>query len=215
MTTEATPPEDNTSEGTPPANPPESNQAPTFNETLSESIRGNDAIKGFATGDALAQAFIDTQGKLPVVPENYELGDQLKGTGFNKAYAEMAKDSGLTQEQAAKGYEMFAGLEQAGKDSAKAESEKLEVQVKEMWKGADYDKNIASADNVAQQLGDDFATMLKDTGMNRHPLMLKTLHAIGKAVSEDSFELGDKKAHKGERSVDGTAMLSFPSMDKK
>ncbi len=182
----------------------------TFQETLSEDNRGHELIKGFESGDAMAQALIDVQGKIPVIPDKYELGDQLKGTGFNKAYAEMAKESGLTQEQANKGYAMFAGLEQAGVDAQKAIVDKMATDVKEMWKGAEYEKNIALADEAALKMGgDDFVKVLKDSGLNRHPTILKTLHAVGQATSEDSLVQGNKAAVTKNVNEFGEKVLDF------
>lgn len=189
-----------------------------FIDSLPEDLRGNEALSGFTDAAGLAKAHVELLEKVPVAPESYDFGETaLTGKGFTEKFVEVAKEKGLSQEQASGVYNMFAEIEQAAMDKQSAIAESWKAEVKKMWPGAAMAQNVAAAREAFSKFGGkELAALMKKTGMGDNPLVLKTFAAINKAISEDGFTQDGGKPPVGlKRTIDGTPMLGFPSMDKK
>jgi hypothetical protein len=195
----------------PPAAPaPAASPAPAWYESLPANIL-NDDIKAFKGPDELAKAYIDTKGKVPVVPDKYEFTFP-KGLDAKEveAFNERAKKIGLTQDQ-------YAAFAQAELDVVKAADEAFVAQKKEVldglrkeW-GASTDANVVKAEAVAKSLfGEEY---LKEVGdLKQVPMILKGLYYLSTKLGEDTLKLGGGVNSNQPVGPDGTPRLKFASM---
>lgn len=110
-----------------------------------------------------------------------------------EAFAPVAKDLGLTQAQAQRVVDLYAGLQQS---QAEAQAE----QVKAWAKAVTTDKEIGGAkwaENraVIARARDAFATpelvsLMEQTGLGSHPEVIKLFVRVGKAISDDGHVIG-------------------------
>lgn len=149
-----------------------------------------------------------------VVPEKYEFkapeGVSLDETMLGPL-SEVAKDIGLTQEQAQKLIDKMApALNARTVESVRAAQADWKVQqVKDTeFGGEQYAANLG----LARKAMDAFATdelrqLLDQTGLGDHPEVIRVFYRAGKAISEDSFV----SARTGKPAQDPAAVM-FPSM---
>jgi hypothetical protein len=130
------------------------------------------------------------------VPENYDF-KAPEGVALDQAaveaFAPVAKDLGLTQTQAQRVVDLYAGL-QAKQQEAQAGL------VKEWAKQVTTDKEIGGAkwaENraVIARARDAFATpelvqLMEQTGLGSHPEVIKLFVKVGKAISDDGHVIG-------------------------
>jgi hypothetical protein len=199
-------------EGTAPAEAaPAETPAPEWYDSLPADIL-NDDIKAFKGPDELAKAFIDTKGKIPVVPDKYEFQFPKE---FAKEHVDLiqmrAKEIGLTQDQ----FKQLAqreveALAQASEESL-AEHRKVVDALRKEW-GAQTDERLKKALSVADALfGEGWHDQLK---MEDHPAVLKGLYILSTKLGEDTLRHGGGTLSGPKIGPDGYAILSYPSMDK-
>lgn len=144
------------------------------------------------------------EAKKNEVPETYEAFKVPEGVEMDEAllaeFAPLAKELGLTQDQAQKLVDLQTKMA-LGEDTARSEmlNKALEKQRND-WAdqvkndpeigGAKFDATIATATKaVSTFFGDDFRTLLNESGIGNHPALIKGLHKIGLAISEDKMVL--------------------------
>lgn len=152
----------------------------------------------------------------PAVPEKYEFklpdGVQMDDTGIS-AFSEYAKAQGLTQEAAQAQLEAMAPAMQAAQTARleKAKTDWLEAAKTDKEFGGDaFSDNLKVADKALNELGTpELTKLLKSSGLNHHPEVIRLLVKAGKAMSEDS-----KVISGGNRTVlETTAQRMYPSMN--
>ena len=130
-------------------------------------------------------------------PEEYETFDLPDDFDMNNEtlaeYHTFAKENGLTQEQAQRGVDMVAQMKQAEMqqwveqqkswvEDAKADAE---------YGNDKFDESISVAVKARDSFGtSEFNEMLDSSGLGNHPEMIRFLHRVGKAISEDSVVVG-------------------------
>lgn len=132
------------------------------------------------------------------VPEKYEF--TLKdGLELDEALAEkfstIAKDLRLSNEQANKIADLYA--DKIG-EMQEAQTQAWAKQVSDWGEqlksdsefgGAKFAENAEIAKSAINKFGDDeLKQALNDTGLGNHPALVKFMHKVGLAISEDSFE---------------------------
>ena len=130
-------------------------------------------------------------------PEEYETFDLPNDFDMNQdtlaEYHAWSKENNLTQEQAQKGVDMVAQMKQAEMqqwveqqkswvEDAKADAE---------FGNDKFDESIAVAVKARDSFGtSEFNEMLDSSGLGNHPEMIRFLHRVGKAISENSVIVG-------------------------
>lgn len=152
----------------------------------------------------------------PAVPEKYEFkmpdGVQMDETGIN-AFSEYAKAQGLTQEAAQAQLEKMAPAMQAAQVARleKAKTDWLEAAKADKEYGGDaFSDNLKVADKALNELGTpELTKLLKSSGLNHHPEIIRLLVKAGKAMSEDSKVIsgGNRTA------IETTAQRMYPTMN--
>jgi len=149
-------------------------------------------------------------------PESYDL-KMPEGVELDTAAAEefkgIAKEYGLTQEQAQKVADIGAKMVQR-----QAEAHQAQVQTwvdavktdKEIG-GDKLNENLAIARKTIDTFGSpELKQMLNVTGIGNHPEIVKMAYKIGKAISDDGFVRGGNTS-----SPRSAAEIMYPSMAKK
>lgn len=163
-----------------------------------------------------------------VVPEKYDVkvpeGMDVD-TGLLDALTPTFKELGLSQEKVQKLVDKFAPAVQA---SAKAQHDVMMKQYHEQIEGwgketrdmlgAEPAKALAPAakfiSTFAGKEAAEFRSLLNETGLGNHPLMVKVLIAAGKALSPDGFVDGGSGPMSGD-SDEATVAKHYPSMHKR
>lgn len=130
-------------------------------------------------------------------PESYEF-KAPEGVRFDAtvigAFSEVAKDLNLSQDQAQKVLDKMAPV------IAARQAEQLQAARTEWAEAAKTDKEFGG-EKLAENLGiakkalDAFATpelrtLLEESGLGNHPEVIRVFYRAGKAISEDSFVVG-------------------------
>ncbi len=135
----------------------------------------------------------------PVVPEKYEFKlpeGMTLDTDASGKFEVLAKEIGLTQEQAQK-------LVDIQFDLTKKQADAFQAGVQEMidgWKtetitmlGANKDKELSFAAKALNQFGTpEFRQLIDDTGLGNHKDFVSFMIKAGKAISEDNFLEGKR-----------------------
>lgn len=144
-----------------------------------------------------------------------------------KAFKLIAHESGLSDGQAGKLYGWYYGLVKAGHaQQAKAEKDATDAAVnvlKDEWKGDAFKTNTELAARAFKKFGGEtpeIAKFIEETKVNglplgNHPMFLKVFAAIGKVISEDSMNVGDRGGAGGATSDEEKAKARFPATYKK
>lgn len=163
---------------------------------LSDDLKGNEALKGFASVEDAAKAYLDLKGKLPVVPEkpdaySIEVPEGLKADeALMGEFRNAAHEAKLTVDQAKTltgWWNKRAEAEQkAVNDARTAWTTELQTD----W-GGKFEGNVAVAQKAIRTLAPaEFVTFLEQSGLGNHPAMVRMFHRIGEAVSEDKLVQG-------------------------
>jgi hypothetical protein len=185
-------------------------QEPKWFDSFPDDLKAHADIVAFKGPDELAKAFIDTKGKVPVVPEKYEFGFPAE---FDKEYIEhataVAKEIGLTQEQ-------FARLAKADVESLSRATEEAVAKQKGVvetlrkeW-GAQTDERVKKADAVLTAiLGDAWA---QHFAFDKHPEVIKAFYDLSTRLSEDTIRLPGATQTGGPKvGPDGNPILAYPN----
>lgn len=167
------------------------------------------------------------EAKANAVPETYEAFTMPEGGEVDEAllgeFSAVAKELGLTQAQAQKLVDLQAKSAIA-ETSARTDqlTQALEAQ-KTRWVdeikndpelgGAKFDATITTAVKAMSFFGDDFRVLLNESGIGNNPGLIRGLHKIGLAMSEDRMVIpgSDASATEGK----SAAEVMFGSAFKK
>lgn len=174
-----------------------------------------------AEGDAAAAAAASAEGAAPAdgeqagdsaseapegVPEKYEwaLPEGFEGEldqAAVEAFEPLARELGLTQEQANKMVELHAQSLMRANEAAREQIASQMQQWNESLRtdpdfgGAKFNENVAVAQKAVQAFGSpELTQVLNETGLGNHPALVKAFHQIGKAISEDRFVQGNQSS---------------------
>ena len=129
----------------------------------------------------------------PLVPESYEFtapeGVELLD-GAKEAYAEIAKELKLTQEQAQAAFEKLATKGQANQQ-ARFEAIRAEwgqqASTDQEFGGDKLQENLAAAKKALDTFGTpELTKLLNESGLGNHPEVIRVFVRAGKALGEDS-----------------------------
>lgn len=152
-------------------------------------------------------------GEPAAVPEAYDI-KAPEGRDFDQeafdAVAPELKDAGLTNDQAQKLVDAYAGkvlplLEARTAKQAEEASQLATATLKADWLaeakkdeeigGAKWDETIHIAaavfDKVGLEASNPFRQILEDSGLGNHPDALRFMRRLGTMLGEDKFERGD------------------------
>lgn len=142
-------------------------------------------------------------------PDGYTSDPQITGE-----FETVAKELKLSQEQAQKLYDFGPKISEMIKTQQaqmveKVKAEWLEASVSDKEFGGDkYETNLAIARKALDTCAsDEFKKLLHESGLERHPEVIRTFLRIGKSVSEDSFVNGAGGVGPSDR-----AAKMYPSM---
>jgi hypothetical protein len=136
------------------------------------------------------------------VPETYEAYKLPDGVQVDEAlltkFNATAKELGLTQAQAQKLVDLQAETAAAGEtgreeflaQALKAQSDAWVNEIKSDPElgGAKFDATVSTAVKaISTFFGDDFRQLLNDSGIGNNPALIRGMHKIGLAISEDKL----------------------------
>jgi len=138
----------------------------------------------------------------PQIPESYEFATP-EGVeileGAKEAYAEVAKELGLTQEQA---QAAFSKLAAKGVENQRAQLETVnrtwvaQSTADPEFGGEKLQENLAVSKKALDTFGTkELRDLLNESGLGNHPEVIRFMYRAGKAISEDTVIVG--KAPKG------------------
>lgn len=142
------------------------------------------------------------EAKANEVPETYEAYKLPEGVQVDEAllgeFNTVAKELGLTQAQAQKLVDLQAKTAAAGEtgrqeyleQALKVQSEKWVNEIKSDPElgGAKFDATVSTAVKaISTFFGDDFRQLLNDSGIGNNPALIRGMHKIGLAISEDKL----------------------------
>jgi len=210
---------------------------PSFQESLGDAYKDNEAFSEFTEVGNLADAYLknsndlaELQNSQPVIPEAYEFDMEGLDEGAIDKFKGIGKDLGLTQEQAAGVLEFskqqrLALAEQTKADETAKEADqtaKLESAIEKMKgeQGANYEKYVAGAERATNVFASEalkgLLTTIEHEGvlLGNHPVMIELFNTLSTKMSEDSFTTDGTSNTAPSRKVDSTgkAMLNFTSM---
>jgi len=135
------------------------------------------------------------------IPESYEFSAPEGvpiNEGAKEAYAEVAKELGLTQAQAQAAFEKLAAKGHA------SQVQQLDAMAKEWaekstsdseFGGVSLQENLSVAKKALDAFGSpELRSLLNESGLGNHPEMIRLLYRAGRAVSEDKFVGGSSNA---------------------
>lgn len=142
------------------------------------------------------------EAKANEVPDTYEAYKLPEGVQVDEAllgeFNTVAKELGLTQAQAQKLVDLQAKTAAAGEagraefleQALKAQSDKWVNEIKSDPElgGAKFDATVSTAVKaISTFFGDDFRQLLNDSGIGNNPALIRGMHKIGLAISEDKL----------------------------
>lgn len=140
-------------------------------------------------------------------PEGYKLDGEA-----GQKFKSMAKEMGLTQEQAQKLVDFDAGRAVKAQEEQTSKLHKASFDWLEAAKadkeigGANLETSVAVAKKALDTFGSpELKQMLQLSGLGNHPEVIRAFNKIGKAISEDGFVQG------GKQNAAGDARKHFPN----
>lgn len=174
-------------------------EAATPSEGQAASIPDTQTATAAVEGvqEQASQPEVNQELEAPQLPESYEFsapeGVEIH-EGAKEAYAEIAKDLKLTQEQAQAAFEKLATKGHANQVA------QLEAISKSWAEQSTADKEFGGEKlqeslTVAKKALDTFGTpelraLFNESGLGNHPEVIRFMVRAGKAVSEDKFVAG-------------------------
>ena len=153
----------------------------------------------------------------PQIPESYEFkapeGVEVLD-GATEAYAEVAKELKLTQEQAQAAFEKLAAKGQANQ-LARVEAMRSEWAASATSDAEFGGEKLQENLSVAKKALDTFGTpelkkLLNESGLGNHPEIIRAFYRAGKATSEDGFVAGGNVHQASPKSI---AQQMYPDMN--
>lgn len=162
------------------------------------------------------------EAKANEVPDTYEAYKLPDGVQVDEAllgeFNTVAKELGLTQAQAQKLVDLQAKTAAAGETGreeflAKALKTQSDTWVNEIKNdpelgGAKFDATVSTAVKaISTFFGDDFRELLNDSGIGNNPALIRGMHKIGLAISEDKLVIPGSDASATEEVSAAKAMF--------
>lgn len=162
------------------------------------------------------------EAKANEVPETYEAYKLPEGVQVDEAmlteFNGLAKELGLTQAQAQKLVDLQAKTAAAGETGreeflAQALKTQSDTWVNEIKNdpelgGAKFDATVSTAVKaISTFFGDDFRQLLNDSGIGNNPALIRGMHKIGLAISEDKLVIPGSDASATEEVSAAKAMF--------
>lgn len=152
--------------------------------------------------DGAAGTQLNPQADTRQDPPSYDGLTVPEGISFApetlEAFKSLAREINLTQEQAQKlvDYESsFVLRGQADEQEEKRQTLERWAQQTRALYGAKLEEEISFALRAADAFGGpDFRALLEDTGLGNHPVIIRMLSGVGKAIGEDAFPGGKPAA---------------------
>ncbi len=193
-------------------------QAETADQTQARETQTQETQAQAGQAQDQAQTDQNQQQQKPAVPEQYQFklpeGVQIDQKAFD-AFTPVAKELGLTNEQAQKLVDLYASQVKGFDERLVAEHN---ARVAEWTKKAEGDAEYGGpklAENmaVAKKALDTFATedlrqFLDDTGLGNHPEVVRLFFRIGQKLKEDGFAEGVSTG----KEPKSLAAVLYPSM---
>ncbi len=156
-------------------------------ETLPQAIRDLPELAGLADQEGFINRISDL-AKARQAPEKYDFqvpeGMEVQQELLSQ-FETVAKDAGLSQDQAAKVLDMWHGLQTSTKSSMDKALQDATQSLQGEW-GKDFESNVKLAHKAVERFGGkELAQYLDSSGMGNNLPLIKAFHAIGKAMSED------------------------------
>jgi len=188
-------------------------------------LHGRLANAVFVPGDNATpeerKAYAEKMG-IPADPAQYDLDRtsvpaEIYSEDTEKWFRDTALRLGLSKSQASGLFKEYNTLlVNAYKEQQTALTKPRDESIAKLkgeW-GTSFDANLQLAKRVVSKFGgEDFIKYLNESGFGDHPLLIKTLHAVGKVLSEDAFKEGESLGGVG--GAPGRRQLSYPSMQGK
>lgn len=159
-------------------------------EKTAEELATEKGAKDKAEKDAADKAEKD---KKPAAPEKYEFaapeGQELDANALS-VFEPIAKELGLTQEQAQKLVDIYPQIQQQQAEAWSKQGEEWREQVKSDKEigGDKYTANVGNAQKALDQFGSPaLREYLETTLLGNHPELVRFFAKVGKAVSEDTM----------------------------
>lgn len=165
-------------------------------------LEAEQAAKDTAETPEAKLAREQAEAKANEVPETYEPYKLPEGVQVDEAllgeFNTVAKELGLTQAQAQKLVDLQAKTAAAGEtgraefleQALKAQSDKWVNEIKSDPElgGAKFDATVSTAVKaISTFFGDDFRELLNESGIGNNPALIRGMHKIGLAISEDKL----------------------------
>lgn len=162
------------------------------------------------------------EAKANEVPETYEAYKLPEGVQVDEAllgeFNAVAKELGLTQAEAQKLVDLQAKTAAAGETGreeflAQALKTQSDAWVNEIKSdpelgGAKFDATVSTAVKaISTFFGDDFRQLLNDSGIGNNPALIRGMHKIGLAISEDKLVIPGSDASATENVSAAQAMF--------
>lgn len=171
------------------------------------------------TGEAKPAEGQEADPAAQAAPEEYAEFAAPEGMTFNtEALAEfkaLAKEKGLSQEDAQKFTDMGAKLVQKVEDGYRTKIEQAQAQwaddarADKEFGGDNLQANMAVAKKALDTFGTPELTKLfNESGLGNHPEFIRAFYRVGKAISEDRLVAGSTRPE----GVEDVAKKMFPSM---
>ena len=171
------------------------------NEEQSETSTETTEAAATETTESTESDAAETEGQEETeaagAPEEYATFDLPNDFDMNQdtlaEYHTFAKENNLTQEQAQRGVDMVAQMKQAEMDAwVQQQKSWVEDAKADAEFGNDkFDESISVAVKARDSFGtSEFNEMLDSSGLGNHPEMIRFLHRVGKAISENSVVVG-------------------------
>lgn len=168
---------------------PEGNEKPDGEKSAEELSAEKDA-KEKADKEASEKAEKD---KKPAVPEKYEFaapeGQELDANAL-AVFEPIAKELGLTQEQAQKLVDIYPQIQQ---QQAEVWSKQVadwgeQVKADKEIGGDKFNASVGAAQRALDQFGNpELREYLQVSGLGNHPALVRFCAKVGKSMAEDSF----------------------------
>ena len=150
--------------------------------------------------DGAPEAQAKDEAKPAGAPETYEAFSAPDGTTLDQAavdaFTPVARDLGLTQEQAQKLVDLHTeqaqGWLQGLYDAHAQKREEWVAAAKADGEigGADHADKVAVAKDALKRFGTpELTTALEDSGLGSHPEVVRFFHRVGKAIADDAVVL--------------------------
>lgn len=130
----------------------------------------------------------------PESPDKYEFkASEKHDAEFLKSFKEVAHKSGLLPKQVENLYNFYGEVEKKQQEMQQIQMQKVVeaniAELKKEWPDSDYDKNLGIAKKAVDQfLGEEGKKWLNESGVGNDPQMIKFMHKLGVAMSEDRIK---------------------------